>query len=74
MRYCYSPAEDCRARRRRVAWLLALAVFFAGFGAVGSFDVEDAELEAGRYCDNVKAGIWPAYDDAAQCPPVVTSR
>lgn len=40
---------------------LAIVVVLAAWGLVGTWDVEDAEAQAQRYCDNVKARHWPDY-------------
>lgn len=47
--------------------LILFAALFALFGLAGVFELDDAEQEAARYCDNVRAGLWPAYDDEVDC-------
>lgn len=47
--------------------LIIFALLFALAGLAGMFEPEDAELEAARYCDNVRAGLWPAYDSDVDC-------
>lgn len=31
------------------------------FGVAGQFGYEDAKREEATYCENVKAGVWPDY-------------
>jgi len=34
---------------------------------VSSYDIEQEEQTQALYCENVKAGIWPAYDKKIKC-------
>lgn len=41
-------------------------------GIAGRFDYHDEIRQAVIYCENVRAGIWPDYDDTAKhCPAVM---
>ena len=41
-------------------------------GIAGRADYEDEVREAVRYCENVRAGIWPDYENTARhCPAVM---
>jgi len=44
--------------------LITMAMLFC---LVSSYDIEQEEQEAKLYCENVKAGIWPAYDKKIKC-------
>jgi len=37
------------------------------FCLVSSYDIEQEEQSQTLYCENVKAGVWPAYDKAIDC-------
>ena len=48
--------------------LIALGVIFAMlFGMVGSFDYQDAQASHALYCEMIKEGAWPAYDNSIDC-------
>lgn len=34
---------------------------------VSSYDIEQEEQSQALYCENVKAGVWPAYDKDVMC-------
>lgn len=40
---------------------IVLALFVA-FGLAGAMDYEDAVAAQALYCDNVKSGVWPDYE------------
>lgn len=48
--------------------LVVLGVAFAMlFGMVGSFDYQDAQTSHALYCEMIKEGTWPAYDNSIDC-------
>lgn len=47
-------------------YTLAGAVFIAAVGLVGSMDYADELRAAVHYCDMVKSGAWPDYENTAQ--------
>ena len=32
-----------------------------------SYDIEQEEQTKALYCENVEAGVWPAYDPSIKC-------
>ena len=42
-------------------FFVALTLFTV-VAIVGSMDYEDAKTQQALYCDNVKSGVWPAYE------------
>lgn len=47
---------------------LAVLVFFALFGLVGSLDYDEAIRQEACYCEMVRTNVWPAYDPDVKCP------
>ena len=45
---------------------LGALAFLALLGWAGNEDFKSEVLSQVRYCDNVRAGIWPDYDNTAQ--------
>lgn len=37
------------------------------FCLVASYDIESEEQEAKLYCENVKAKVWPSFDESIIC-------
>lgn len=44
--------------------LITMAVLLC---LVSSYDIEQAEQDQALYCENVEAGVWPAYDASIKC-------
>lgn len=53
---------------RSVLTALAVLVFFALFGLVGSLDYDEAIRQEAHYCEMVRTNVWPAYDPDVKCP------
>jgi len=55
--------------KRNITPIVAVLAIVAALGLVGAMDAEDAEAQAALYCDNVKSGVWPDYEEAyvSQC-------
>lgn len=43
-------------------WMLALMLVVL-FGVVGQADYENAQDDAAQYCENVKSGLWPDFNN-----------
>lgn len=41
--------------------LFVVLITIATLGIVGSMDYDDTNRDYQLYCDNVNAGVWPAY-------------
>ena len=54
-----------------ITWQITTAIvlfFVIALGIVGRGDFEDEQREMQNYCDNVAAGVWPAYrGEEVQC-------
>lgn len=46
---------------------LVILMLIPVLGVVGSMDYEDELKQAEHYCNMVKAGNWPAYDNSINC-------
>jgi hypothetical protein len=47
--------------------LIAVIVAVVAYGYVGANDYEDELKQRDNYCEMVKAGRWPAYDESIGC-------
>jgi hypothetical protein len=47
--------------------LIAVIIVVVAYGYVGANDYEDEVKQRDHYCEMVKAGHWPAYDDSINC-------
>ncbi len=55
--------------KRKLTITAAVLAMLAAFGFAGQMDYEDAKAEEALYCDNVKSGVWPDYEEiyVSQC-------
>tara|TARA_R110002020_G_scaffold76170_2_gene193335 strand:- start:3259 stop:3447 length:189 start_codon:yes stop_codon:yes gene_type:complete len=48
--------------------IISVLFFVLALGLLGRGDYEDEQREMQAYCDNVAAGVWPAYrGEEVQC-------
>lgn len=47
--------------------VLALCCLGFAIGIIGENSYEDEQLAERQYCENVKAGVWGAYDESIKC-------
>lgn len=53
-----------------ITWQVGAAIvlfFVIALGIAGRGDYEDELMEQRIYCENVQAGVWPAYKGEVQC-------
>ena len=47
--------------------ILGVGLLLAAFGFAGNSDYEDALKQEAHYCEMVKTGSWPAYNESIDC-------